>query len=286
MHPSTLQNVQLWASDGTAAGTVKVLDSLGVSGNGMDFIYACNDRTYYYQSGAVHNLFEFNPTTNTLEVLEEDMLAAPYMDDDNCRFYFSFEDTNAGVEPHYMDMGAPASSLNPPTNLAASTVSRATNKINLTWDDNSANESGFYVERGTDGVSFSVHDSVSNDIETYDDTTGLISSTQYFYRVKAYNSNEPSAYSNIADATTNALAVEDYNLAQIRLYPNPATDFVNVFTPSSAQYLIQTINGDVIIAGKLAQGQNQISLLDTPSGFYIMSVEASAGSKQFRVVIQ
>jgi hypothetical protein len=178
--------------------------------------------------------------------------------------------------------GAPT----PPTNLGANNSARTTGTITLIWEDNSNDETGFYVERGSDGVNFNLHDSVLTDIVTYEDTTGLASGTQYFYRVLAYNENGISTVSNTADATTNPLAVEEHDLALIHLYPNPALDFVNVFTPSNANFRVQNIKGDVINSGKLPEGTSQVSLLNVPAGFYIMSIDTHSGSTQLKVVIQ
>ena len=77
------------------------------------------------------------------------------------------------------------------------------NQINLTWTDNAANESGFYVERckGATCTNFSQIGTVGANVTTYSNT-GLSSNTSYRYRVRAYNAAGNSAYSNIAKATT------------------------------------------------------------------------------------
>jgi hypothetical protein len=87
-----------------------------------------------------------------------------------------------------------------PSGLTATTVS--TSQINLTWTDNSSNETGFRIERKTGvGGTYAEIGSVGLDVVTYSDT-GLSGSTNYFYRVRAYNSAGNSNYSNEADATT------------------------------------------------------------------------------------
>jgi len=90
-----------------------------------------------------------------------------------------------------------------PTSLTA--VPAAGKKINLSWTDNSSDETGFRIERSTDGVNFSQIASVAANVKTYTNT-GLARSTKYYYRVFAYRTTngftDNSAYSNIASATT------------------------------------------------------------------------------------
>lgn len=74
-------------------------------------------------------------------------------------------------------------------------------EANLSWNDNSSNESGFRIERSSDGQSFSQIATVGVDTTTYSDT-GLQSNTTYWYRVNAYNEFGESGYTNIVSLTT------------------------------------------------------------------------------------
>jgi hypothetical protein len=88
-----------------------------------------------------------------------------------------------------------------PTNLIGTAVSRT--QINLSWTDNSANESGFYVERckGTTCTNFTRIATVGANVKTYANT-GLTRNTSYRYRVRAYNGAGTSGYSNIVTVKT------------------------------------------------------------------------------------
>jgi hypothetical protein len=87
-----------------------------------------------------------------------------------------------------------------PSNLVATAVNSS--QINLTWTDNSNNETGFVLERSLDGISgwSSIATPVANVASASD--TGLSGSTQYFYRIKAVNAGGSSSYSSTANATT------------------------------------------------------------------------------------
>lgn len=88
-----------------------------------------------------------------------------------------------------------------PTNLTAE--STEIGMIVLHWTDNSAGESGFTIERkqSSDDTYFPI-DNVAANVSTYEQTElstyAVFPGEDYYYRVKAYNSNGSSGYSNEA----------------------------------------------------------------------------------------
>lgn len=89
-----------------------------------------------------------------------------------------------------------------PSSLAATAIS--TSQIDLTWTDNSSDETSFRIERSPDGSTgwASVGTNAAGD-NTFSNT-GLTCGTQYFYRVFAVNAVGDSAASNTDDTTTTA----------------------------------------------------------------------------------
>lgn len=85
-----------------------------------------------------------------------------------------------------------------PSSLAAA-VGTTTTSAQLTWTDNSSNETSFKIERGTSTFSFVQVASTSANIVSYTDT-GLTPGT-YYYRVRASNTAGNSSYSNTASTT-------------------------------------------------------------------------------------
>jgi titin len=86
-----------------------------------------------------------------------------------------------------------------PSNFRSTDVTALT--IRLAWNDNSDNESGFTIERNTDGSNvYPWSDTVGPGSETYDDHS-VSAQTLYYYRVNAFNSAGSSA-------ATGAIAVE------------------------------------------------------------------------------
>lgn len=88
---------------------------------------------------------------------------------------------------------------NPPSDLTATAIS--TSQIDLAWSDNSANESGFKIERAKRNASF-VQIAQTGPATTSFSDSGLAGNTQYSYRVRAFNRAGNSAYSNTATAKT------------------------------------------------------------------------------------
>ena len=87
-----------------------------------------------------------------------------------------------------------------PSNLSGTTISAT--EINLTWTDNSTDETGFKLERQPDGqVTWDiVAASLAPNTQAYADS-GLSPSTLYHYRVSAFNAVGSSGFSS-ADAAT------------------------------------------------------------------------------------
>ena len=87
----------------------------------------------------------------------------------------------------------PVITLAAPTELKADSVTN-TNVV-LSWKDNSDNESGFKIERATGSGTYTELAAVAAGIVSYTDPS-VIQGNAYSYRVRAWNSNENSAYSN------------------------------------------------------------------------------------------
>jgi len=85
-----------------------------------------------------------------------------------------------------------------PSNLKATAVS--TTQVNLTWTDNSTNESGFTVQRSTDGANYATVATMAANATTFGDT-GLSRSTKYYYRVQSFNADGNSSFATTSVTT-------------------------------------------------------------------------------------
>lgn len=91
-----------------------------------------------------------------------------------------------------------------PSDLKATAMS--TSQIDLTWSDNSDNETEFHIQRKTSSATdWQTIDTVGSDSTTYSDT-GLSAETEYTYRVRARNEGGNSEWSEEAYARTISLS--------------------------------------------------------------------------------
>jgi len=121
----------------------------------------------------------------------------------------SLNNTNCTVANWRLGAAAP----NAPTGLSAAAVSNS--QIDLSWTDNSSDETGFKIERSPDGsTGWTQIATVGVNVHSYSNT-GLTCETPYYYRVRAYNATGDSGYSNTANATTRwcpAVCTPDYTI--------------------------------------------------------------------------
>jgi len=107
---------------------------------------------------------------------------------------------NGGNDAFVAKFSLSASAPAAPSALSATAVSAS--RINLSWTDNSGNETGFKIERKTGaGGTYSQIATVGANVTAFGNV-GLSAATQYFYRVRATGAGGDSGYSNEANATT------------------------------------------------------------------------------------
>jgi M6 family metalloprotease-like protein len=86
-----------------------------------------------------------------------------------------------------------------PSGLTA--TAQSTSQIALNWADNSSAETGFTIDRSTNGTTWSFLATVSANVTSYNNS-GLSPNATWFYRVSAFAGADTSTWSNTASATT------------------------------------------------------------------------------------
>ena len=102
--------------------------------------------------------------------------------------------------PAIMSAGPINPMLSDPTNLSATVIS--TSQIDLSWIDSNTNETGFVIERSTDGgTTFSPLTQVGANVTAYSDTT-VGDGQSYVYRIEAVDLTSNSNWDLSNAATT------------------------------------------------------------------------------------
>jgi uncharacterized protein (TIGR02145 family) len=101
-----------------------------------------------------------------------------------------------------------------PTELKGTIISK--DQLDLTWKDNSTNETGYKVERKTESGNFTEIGSTATDVTTFSDKTVSLN-TNYTYRVYSFNKVGKSIqYSNeVSIKTINLPTLSTYAIDQI-----------------------------------------------------------------------
>lgn len=120
------------------------------------------------------------------------------------KYYFRVRAVNAATKSVWSNVVDTITDYDPnlpltPRNLQGTALSETS--ISLTWDDKSANETGFEVERSANGINFAKVSSIAANVVTYTDN-GLTVATRYYYRVRAINTFGSSYYSNVLTIIT------------------------------------------------------------------------------------
>jgi hypothetical protein len=179
----------------------------------------------------------------------------------NYAAYTSFSNTASATT----SLGVPAA----PSALAATATT--TSAIALSWTDNATTtELGFSIERSLNGSTWGALATTSQGVTLYYDS-GLMGSTGYYYRVRAFNSVGYSAFSNTASATTTYTTISS----------NITTD--TTWSPSGGVYYISTgvdIQSGVtltIASGTIIKVANHAYALGVLSGG-VLNIEGTTDS--------
>ena len=125
------------------------------------------------------------------------------------------DDAGDGIDYDHADWAGARllTSVATPTPPAAPTALTATalspTQVKLSWTDNATNETGYKIERSTDGTTFSQIATVGTNVTTFTDTTAA-GGTAYWYRIRATTGTMDSAYSNVASTNTPAASATTY----------------------------------------------------------------------------
>lgn len=147
-----------------------------------------------------------------------------------------------------------------PLNLTATAVS--SNQINLSYTDNSDNETSFYIQRSVNGLSWSKVAITAANVVSYSNT-GLTASTEYFYRLRACNSAGCSGVSETASDITPSSGVISQTIFVSSTTNEGSLGGVlgaDVFCNNSALYSGRSGNWKAVMSSNALDAKSRISI--------------------------
>ncbi|MBA9076121.1 gliding motility-associated C-terminal domain-containing protein [Rufibacter quisquiliarum] len=181
-------------------------------------------------------LYPLNPTVS---IEDFDGVKAKSSTDTDRKWGMGYGDNNRAF---IASLRAPAA----PSDLTAAAITAT--QIDLSWSDNSPNETGFEIERSTDGTTFNSLATVGANVTTYSDKT-VVGSTKYYYRVRATGASAASEFSNVAEIITNIAKVLTVSFTPQTVYENAplgtvAGELTSTSDNASATFTYSLVSGD------------------------------------------
>ncbi|NQU06255.1 MAG: fibronectin type III domain-containing protein [Calditrichaeota bacterium] len=183
------------------------------------------------------------------DTLEYESLQTYTVEDlsENTTYYFRIAAYNTYGNSAYSNVASattPPEPPNAPSNLRMDSVTYEV--VNLAWDDNSNNETGFLLQRKVDSSPrWDDHAEIDQNLSVFNDTD-VVMNTEYHYRIKAVNDAGSSAYSNeLIVATPNGppyppsfTAIETRSISNIFLIwtPHPYNNHIGFYLERKSEH--------------------------------------------------
>jgi hypothetical protein len=228
---------------------------------GFDILHSDNDAV---ASDANRNQITFNSPT-------------VYPFNDPCLFGTLQLRTN-GTFMRFLDTEAPTV----PANLAAAAEE---DNVVLTWDASTDDivVQQYIIRQGSSAIDTILAKQSNN---TY--TVGGLENGDYTFRVRAMDLyKNKSSWTDEVSATVDYTSVTENAVTRLKLYPNPASDVLNI----SSEELIESVTitdiiGQNVMKIDVNSTSAQLSLESLNSGVYFVTVKLSEGSIVNRIIIE
>lgn len=303
---TSTEGTELWASDGTFAGTNMVKDIYPGTGDGIDF--AKGDGSYLYTASTF--FFGASDGTHGSELWQTDGTSVntklvadinPNAGDANPQLTFFVANgkvmfgatdgtpSDATITDLYVVDGT---FMALPITLLDFTVAPKENDALLTWStQQETNSKSFTIQRGYDGLHFDNIGSVNAKGTTYNVSKysftdeGIMNSGKpvVYYRLNVVDIDGKSALTKII-----SLKINGNSQWSVRLLSNPVKDFVSLLLSNVSgklQLSIRDMSGKIIYTKSMENTNGQITLpVPLQSGMYLLEVDNNNERKIIKFV--
>jgi len=150
--------------------------------------------------------------------------------------------------------------------------------IRLQWNRKDGFRGKITIEHGTDLRSLDILDEIVIDSDKVDDTYRHISPSQgiHYYRLKHEDTHGYIEYTDITSAE-----IVDHD--DIHIYPNPASDYIEVCNLlQKGRWSITSIDGMTIMENLLTAKNCKIDISHLPQGIYFFNIHTDAKTRTYR----
>ena len=157
------------------------------------------------------------------------------------------------------------------------------------WDYTSCDNGGCYSAIPDTGVISALPDTIPGYIRitlNANDQTGTGTVTLYVYNITYPDQGQYVTFEITAMAVT---AVTEVTTETFRVFPNPASDFIQVHNAAgeSAKFQLIDLTGKTTFEEKLGAGTTKrFDITNLPSGIYFANYKNSEGFKTKKIIIQ
>ncbi len=168
-------------------------------------------------------------------------------------------------------------------------VTKRNNTSQLQWTTLSeTNNRGFAVEKSADGltytqITFINSSSLNGTGAAYQYTDLQPAAGKNYYRIKQVDNNERFTYSSIKTV--------DFSVkTSVQVYPNPASDFINIKTDAVAAKtvarLVNSAGQTVWQTAFSTQSKMSIPLVNVPAGIYYLQLETDGVKETYKIAVK
>ncbi|MEM6803418.1 MAG: T9SS type A sorting domain-containing protein [Bacteroidota bacterium] len=141
--------------------------------------------------------------------------------------------------------------------------------VQLSWIDVAALESGYSIERSTDGgANYLEIASLAADVERYAEANSFPDSDSVYYRVLAFNDQGISPYSNKVKLDNTVNREEELAQNLVKIFPNPGLETIYLDYEGVIPYSVLDIHGKYMIRNS---SKKAINISAWSPGLYIFT---------------
>ena len=139
--------------------------------------------------------------------------------------------------------------------------------------------SKYYIYRGTTPNSMQILDSISSSFTSYNDNNVF---GQYYYMVSVRKPGGCNVTGSNSESFSNkklnfGSGINDYQIQNLSIYPNPANDKLNIDIEEKATLEIINAQGQIIETKSLTEKSNNLDLSNLVSGVYTLRIKTDRG---------